>query len=147
MRSGYPNMPGITSASLRGKYNYADIEHIARKQMEDYEKYTRNGKGIVIFDTWLIITKVWFEMVFGKYPAWLDEKILELPVDLYLLCSPDIPWKQDNVRENSGESRELLFNRYKEEITALNTPLKIISGSGAGRCRMALEAVKELIRR
>ncbi len=71
------------------------------------------------------------------------KKSVELPVDLYLLCAPDIPWKADNVRENSGESRELLFNRYKEEITALNTPLKIISGNGAGGTRMALDAVKE----
>ncbi len=75
MLSGYPNMQGTTLVPSGKNTTITDIEHIARKQTEDYEKYARNGKGIVIFDTWLIITKVWFDMVFGKYPRWLDEKI------------------------------------------------------------------------
>ena len=128
-------------SSLRGKYSYRDIENIAEKQIRDYREYTKSESGIVIFDTWLIITKVWFDMVFGKYPAWLDEKIEELPIDLYLLCAPDIPWESDEVRENGGESRLHLFNRYKEEILALDVPLKIISGNGPARNHLALKAV------
>ncbi len=131
-------------SSLREKYSYSDIEHIARKQIEDYMKYSGEGHDLVIFDTWLIITKVWFEVVFGKYPEWIDQKIEELPMDLYLLCSPDIPWEPDDVRENGNESRTSLFNRYKEEIEALDVPLRIISGSGPDRFRMALDAVQEI---
>ncbi len=131
-------------SSLREKYSYTDIEHIASKQIEDYLKYTGTKSGIVIFDTWLIITKVWFDVVFGRYPAWLDEKIVELPIDLYLLCATDIPWEEDNVRENRGEMRDILFQRYLREIEALGVPYRIITGNGHSRNRMALSAVKHL---
>ncbi len=130
-------------SSLRSKYSYRDIEHIAGKQIDDYLKYTGKGSGMVIFDTWLIITKVWFDVVFGKHPGWLDEKIAQLPIDLYLLCSPDIPWEPDDVRENGGRSRDLLFNRYRKEIEALQVPLQIISGRGGERFRSALKAVND----
>ncbi len=131
--------------TLREKYSYADIEHIARRQIADYLKYSGNGHRIVIFDTWLIITKIWFEVVFEKYPTWLDEKIDGLPIDLYLLCSPDIPWENDPARENGGENRIMLFERYKAEIKALNVPFRVISGTGPERFRMALSAVKEIL--
>ena len=130
-------------SSLRNKYTYRDIEHIARKQIDDYTKYTGKGKGIVIFDTWLIITKVWFDVVYGKHPDWLDKKIEQLPIDLYLLCAPDIPWESDGVRENGGKIRDMLFDRYKKEIEALHVPLQIISGSGDSRFQSALRVVMD----
>jgi len=133
-------------SSLKEKYTYSDIEHIAGKQIDDYKKYCQSGSGIVIFDTWLIITKVWFEVVYGKYPSWLDAGIRDLPVDLYLICAPDIPWEADDVRENGNAARELLFKRYIEEIGALGTAFKIISGNGRARNLMALKAVNDLKR-
>ena len=131
--------------SLRNQYDYSDIVKIAKKQIEDYHKYSDKGSGLIIFDTWLIITKIWFEEVFHKFPDWLDSSIETLKIDFYLICKPDIPWEPDMVRENGGDKREYLFDRYKEEIKKLEIPYNIISGDGEKRYEAAETAVKEFI--
>ena len=76
----------------------------------------------IFFDTGLIITKIWLEMVFNFKP-WMDRsgyKISE--IDLYLLCAPDIPWIPDPLRENGGAMREVLFELYKKNLEAYNLP-------------------------
>lgn len=133
-------------ASLSGKYNYSDVEHVARKQVEDYHKYSK--PGIVIFDTWLIITKVWFQMLYKKVPDWLEDEINQLNIDLFLLCEPDIPWENDPLRENGDkQSRIMLYNLYKEEIVRLGAPYIIVKGSGEIRNLNALQAVEEFMKK
>jgi NadR type nicotinamide-nucleotide adenylyltransferase len=119
--------------NLKEKYDYSDLESIARKQVEDYHYYTGSTNGLVIFDTWLIITKVWFWKVYKKYPNWLQESIDNLKIDLYLLCAPDIEWTADPVRENRGVIRELLFKAYEQEIIKTGVSYGIVSGSGKKR--------------
>jgi nicotinamide riboside kinase len=131
-------------SSLSGKYNYDDVEHVARKQVEDYHKYTQ--PGIVIFDTWLIITKVWFQRVYKRMPEWLEEEISNLKIDLFLLCEPDIPWEEDPVRENDGKTRITLYNLYKEEILRLGVSYRVIKGYGEIRNLNALKAVEEFVK-
>lgn len=130
---------------LRNQYDYSDIVKIAKKQIEDYHKYSGNESGLVIFDTWLIITKVWFEEVFHKFPDWLDSSIEALKIDLYLICEPDIPWEPDAVRENGGDKRKYLFERYKKEIEKLGIPYKVISGRGEKRYKLAEMALIEFL--
>jgi NadR type nicotinamide-nucleotide adenylyltransferase len=129
--------------NLKTKYDYSDIEKIARKQVEDYHHYSRNTSGMVIFDTWLIITKVWFQKVYKKYPQWLEESIQNLKIDLYLLCTPDIEWKPDPLRENPGKMREILFNAYESEIKKTGVPFGIINGSGRSRFETAEKLVTQ----
>jgi nicotinamide riboside kinase len=130
--------------SLSGRYNYADVEHVARTQVEDYYKYSQ--PGIVIFDTWLIITKVWFLRVYKRVPDWLEEEILNLKIDLFLLCEPDIPWETDPLRENGGKSRLVLYNLYKKEILRLGVSYSIIKGHGEIRNLNALHAVENFLK-
>jgi nicotinamide riboside kinase len=132
-------------SSLRDKYTYADVETIARQQVNDYHRYSAVQGQMIIFDTWLIITKVWFQTVYNKYPVWIDEKISSLPVDLYLLCAPDIPWEPDDVRENGGETRMVLFDRYLEEIKKTGAVYHIIRGSGQERFDSAVNALNSFI--
>ncbi len=130
--------------NLKRPYTYDDIEIIARKQLSDYFYFTRRNK-YVIFDTWLIITRVWFEKVFDRYPLWLDEKIKLLKIDLFLLCAPDLEWIPDPVRENGGEMRNELFQRYEHEIKSLSVPYGIVKGKGQDRYRAAEEIVKKYL--
>ena len=84
-------------------------------------------RELVVFDTELIVTKVWFDYAFGKVPQWLDEAIHCFPMDVYLLTKPDIPWVQDPARSNGSDAiRQELFERYQTEIEALNIPYYII---------------------
>ena len=93
------------------EYRYKDIEHIARTQFSQFHKINKDANEILFFDTGLIITKIWFDEVFGKIPVFLEGMIQNSVPDLFLLCKPDIDWVADSVRENGGEKRKYLFNR------------------------------------
>jgi NadR type nicotinamide-nucleotide adenylyltransferase len=130
-------------AQLPGHYEFTDIENIARKQIEQYVQASQTSTEIVFFDTWLIITKVWFNWVYGKVPSWLEAAIRDCPIDLYLLCRPDLPWEADDVRENGGENRIKLFNRYKEELIGYGFGFVEISGLESARLSNAANVVRE----
>ena len=116
------------------EYTYQDVVHIARIQIEQLkELHSSSTEGIpkgyrsdiVVFDTELIITKVWFLHKFGHCPEFLEEALHAYPMDVYLLCYPDMEWESDPVRENPN-IREYLFDWYKKEIETLDIPYYII---------------------
>ena len=99
---------------------YDELCEIARHQIDQMERLAVSGERLAIFDTELLITKVWFDDAFGHWPEWLDEAIKQYPMDLYIILYPDIPWVPDPARGNgSDEIRLELFERYKREVEAL----------------------------
>ena len=76
---------------LKRPYKYKDLVRIARQQVKVRKKVSRDQSGWVFFDTDLVITRVWFEEVYNKYPAWLDRELKTGMADLYLLCNTDVP--------------------------------------------------------
>jgi nicotinamide riboside kinase len=129
---------------LHRKYTYSDLEKIARHQIIE-ERNLDIDIHLVFFDTWLIITKVWFEFVFGKSPVWLHESILQSSIALFLVCDIDIPWIPDPIRENGGENRKILHNIYIDQIKSYGFNYKIISGVGEERTIRALNIVNEFL--
>ena len=134
-------------AALRRPYTYEDVCHIARKQIEEIRAVVsgqwtvgsgqwlvdsgqttkRADNAVVFFDTELIVTRVWFDYVYGAAPDWLLSAMQQYKMDTYLLTYPDIPWIPDPTRENgSDEMRLQLFHRYEQEIRALDVPYYII---------------------
>ena len=103
-------------------YDYDDVVAIAKQQLSVLSSINSN---LVVFDTELIITKVWFLHKFGRCPDFVEQALRDFPMDVYLLCYPDIPWLPDPVRENP-DIREYLFDWYEREIQALNIPYYII---------------------
>ncbi|MEN8203398.1 MAG: ATP-binding protein [Bacteroidota bacterium] len=122
--------------SLLGRpYLYRDVERIALKQLKEYE--SSDHPDWIFFDTWLIITKVWFEFVYGSFPAWMEEKIRKARFDLVLLCDTDIPWIADQVRENGGTRREELLSIYKKELDYFSLDWELVRGKGDERFHCA----------
>jgi len=74
---------------LPHNYTFNDVEIIAKKQKEQFESVRSKNIQIIFIDTWLIITKIWFETVFYKKPAWIDREIAQSNIDLFLVfgCS------------------------------------------------------------
>jgi nicotinamide riboside kinase len=128
--------------NLTRPYNYDDIVHIAETQVLQKNEKENSGLTLLILDTWLIITKIWFLEVYNSYPEWLDDEILNNKTDLFLVCRPDIPWVPDPLRENGGEKREYLMKRYIEEIKRTGTEYIMIDGIGDSRFEAAVKAVK-----
>ena len=115
-------------------YTHEDVVNIARFQVQQLEElsdaYTKGiprvyKNEVIFFDTELIITKVWFLHKYGECPAFVEEALQKYPMDVYLLCYPDMVWEPDPVRENPN-IREYLFEWYEREIQALNIPYYII---------------------
>ena len=107
--------------------SYNEVCTIARHQIEQMKQMANCQQQIAIYDTELIVTKVWFDYAFHQVPEWLEEAILTYKMDVYLLCRPDIPLRQDGARYNgSDEIRQELFLRYEQEIQALDIPYYII---------------------
>jgi nicotinamide riboside kinase len=129
--------------NLNRKYTYSDVEDIAHLQIKQFEEVINNNTGLTIFDTGLIITKVWFDVVFNQCPQWLIVAIKKLPVCLHLLCDTDLPWMPDPVRENGGEMRIKLSNIYKNEIIKFGFPYFIVSGKGDERLKNAITGIKK----
>jgi len=130
---------------LPGPYTYADVETIALKQIEQYHSSFHAAEKFIVFDTWLIITRIWFRWVYSREPEWLDERIKSCPIDLFLLCSPDLPWEPDAVRENGGENRLELYRQYRAELKHYNFNFVEISGAGNDRFNMAIKAIGEML--
>jgi len=125
--------------NLHRKYNYSDVEKIAQQQIRELQKIKELKYPLVFVDTWLIITKIWFEEVFGHSPQWLETEIRNTKIDLFLVCDTDLPWIPDPVRENGGERRLYLQNRYIETIQKYEFSYKIVSGKNNSRFKNALQ--------
>ena len=127
---------------LGRKYNFRDVCHIARKQIEQLNEAKNSDSKFIFFDTDLIITKVWFEHCFNKIPLFVENYLKKPVIDCYLLCFPDIEWQNDIVRENGTEQqRQFLFHWYKREIEKTGKPFYIIKGKGEKRLQNAINSV------
>ena len=107
---------------LNRDYTMDDVVYIAKQQIRQLQELEN---ALYFFDTELVITKVWFEYKYGSCPSWLEQAIHDYPMDVYLICYPDIKWKPDPVRENPDIRLEL-FQRYESEIQKLGIPYYII---------------------
>lgn len=130
--------------NLDRKYTYADVENIAKDQVLHLKKYKNTDYPYLFLDTWLIITKIWFEVVYQKEPVWLTPEIQKTKIDLFIVCDTDLPWIPDPVRENGGEMREILQSKYIETISKFNFNYKIVSGKDHTRFKQAQKWLSEL---
>lgn len=129
---------------LNRRYNYEDVETIAKIQVDELCKFRKEESSYIFLDTWLIVTKIWFDVVFKKEPSWLNEEIKNTKVDLFLVCDIDIPWIADPVRENGGERRIWLHKEYMKTIKEFDFPYEIISGQNEERIKNAIKAIDML---
>jgi NadR type nicotinamide-nucleotide adenylyltransferase len=124
-------------------YTYEDLLHIARMQVKMEDEYAATERSDILFiDTDMYVMKVWCEFVFGKCHQWILDQIAVRKYDLYLLCSTDLPWVKDELREYPDlESRQQLFHMYKDLMVNQQAPWKEITGASSDRLASAIAAV------
>jgi nicotinamide riboside kinase len=128
--------------NLTRPYVYGDLEIIAEKQFADLKAFQQMPGDFLFVDTYLEITKVWFDVVFNQNPSWVTDHINNSLVDLYLVCDTSLPWVPDKIRENGGEMRERLFYRYMKELEALNLPYRVVNGRDEIRLNSAISHIQ-----
>ncbi len=118
-------------------YRLDDVIHMAQEQ---HRRIISTAETNIVVDTETLISKIWLEEKYGKKFDWLEEQILNERFDLYLLCSPDIPWEYDPLRENPHD-RDRLFDLFKNELEERKLSYQIISGNEEQRQKMVDEII------
>jgi len=140
-------------------YHFDNLLTIAHEQIKLEERLTGsllNRSALLkpspshpipfFIDTDMYVMKVWCEFVFGKCHQWILDQIVSRKYDLYLLCSTDLAWAPDPLREYPDlESREKLFHIYKDILVNQNVPWIEITGNHEERLRNAIEFINARI--
>lgn len=141
------------------EYTYDDLLMIAKGQVAEEddcvqqvnELATGNSNStskrpVLFIDTDMHVMKVWCEFFFGKCHSYILDQLATRKYDLYLLCNIDLPWEQDELREYPDlETRERLYEIYRELLVRQSVPWVEISGDYTQRLEKAVEAVDKLI--
>ena len=127
--------------NLGRPYTFDDVLHIAGQQIRELQ--ATYDEPVVLYDTELIITKVWMQHVYGKVAPEVEQAIRKQPMDIYLILAPDIAAEPDPVRENL-DKRDYFFNRYIQEVRQTGQPYFIINGEGETRTQTAYKAINNL---
>jgi nicotinamide riboside kinase len=127
---------------LNRPYNLKDIEIIAQKQFE----LNNQEKGkLVIADTEMIVTKIWYEEKFKEQSNIINNLLDKQNFDFYFLCKPDIPWQYDELRENPTD-RDRIFMIYKQIIEKhYPNNHSIIKGNNTERIKKATQIISDLV--
>lgn len=108
------------------EYDFEDLKKIADGQIELIDKAAASDK-IVICDTGMIVLKVWAKIKFGQDLESVEKVLRADGSALYILCSPDIPWEADPLRE-SEHQREALFKEYLSVLESYCLDYVVLSG-------------------
>ena len=101
------------------------------------------NKELLFIDTDMHVMQVWCEFAFGKCHNWILRQLAQRKYDLYFLCDVDLPWTRDELREYPDlETRNKLFQYYKEQMVNQYTPWVTISGNYEQRLQQAIQAVE-----
>ena len=120
-----------------GTYSKADVEAIAKLQLEAEDAAIEQNPEFIICDTTLLVIKVWMDSAFGETPTWIIKSLLEPRYSYHLLTDIDIPWQPDPLREHPLQ-RKYFLEKYKEELNAFNLPFSLVSGLHSHRLNNAI---------
>ena len=133
----------------KGQYSFADLLNIARGQLELEDTLINEARnGLYFIDTDMYVMKVWCEVAFEECHTWILKQIAMRKYDLFLLCSIDLPWVRDELREYPDlATRKKLFYMYKDLLINDGTRWAEISGSHTERLQMAIHLVNSVFQR
>ncbi|WP_020567952.1 AAA family ATPase [Neolewinella persica] len=124
---------------LDGEYAEADLPLIWQQQAKAEDTARASSASFVVCDTGPEVIRIWAEVKYGQCPPEVLHACTERAYDLILLCTPDLPWTPDPLREAPDRKRrEALFTRYQELL-----PDAVVI-SGAGRVQKAIRALSSM---
>jgi len=125
-----------------GKYKQLDLDIIAQGQLKSI---ISAEDTIVISDTDFSVLEIWSQYKYKNTSELINKLVQKDLFDLHILCSPDIPWEADLLRENPN-SRDLLFELYSKSLNSNNKNFIVVNGSAKNRLEKSIQAVDPLIK-
>jgi NadR type nicotinamide-nucleotide adenylyltransferase len=126
-------------------YEFADLEAIALGQITAMAAAEKAADKLLFFDTDLITLHIWALDKFDKPIPFVEGNLEKLKANFYLVCTPDIPWQPDPLREDATR-RDLLFEWNMHVLEALGANAAVISGMGDARLESAITAVSNFLK-
>ena len=139
----------LTRDDPNGEWSSDEFIKIARMQRWLEDLQASQATRVLFCDTDIFTTGLWHEAFVGTpAPEEVHRLAAESRYDLVVLCSEDIPFRQDAyfLRED-GPRRRWMQERYSERLRSGATPWISVSGPLADRIREASEAVDGLLAR
>lgn len=121
-----------------GAYEEEDLRYIARAQVVEEGRIAALRPRYLLCDTDLLTIVIWSKEKYGRVHSQIVNSHKANPADIYLLCTPDIPWEPDPLREHP-EERERLFQYYSKALVGLNHV--VLHGTRQDRLAMALKHI------
>jgi HTH-type transcriptional repressor of NAD biosynthesis genes len=137
-------------AARRGEITAADLDAIARGQIQNEEAAAAQATRVVFCDTELLTCTLWNDLLFpGACPPWVrveaDRRAARYAV--YLLCDADVPFVPDPVRcLPDAAARERGRQLWRAALESRGLPFVEIRGLWPERERIAIEAVEKMLR-
>jgi len=90
---------------------YADIDIIAREQLQREQAARALNPALLLLDTHLLSNILWSNTLFGQSPAWIEQSLRAQHYDAVFLLSPEgMPWQADGQRCQPELSKRLSFH-------------------------------------
>lgn len=139
-------VPELARNFMEGKplpLSWQELETLYRKQVEAWQA-SLEFAGWVVWDTDGFNGMLWAKLAYGKRLDFLEEFWSLEPWDLALICSPDLPWEADPLREGP-DGRWERFEYYTACYQATRKPFALVSGEGEPRFAMALKGIDDCL--
>ena len=139
-----PYIPEFSRTYLEkknGYYNQSDIDKIAKEQLKII---SIEEKKIMIYDSDFIVLEIWSKYKFGNTTKLIDKLVKKNLFNLHILCTPDMPWEEDPLRENKYD-RDYLFKLYKESLNRNKKDYITVSGLHQNRLEKSIDKINSLL--
>jgi len=127
---------------IKGEYSQSDLDEIAQGQLKTI---VSSHNEIDICDSDFSVLEIWSNYKYGNVSDYIAELVKKELFDLHILCTPDIPWEEDVLRENP-DNRDELFEIYKKSLNKHNKNYIIVSGDHKNRIKKSLQSIDLLLK-
>ncbi len=113
--------------AINRPYELEDLLEIANQQLK-LESLASRKTSYIFCDTSLLVIHIWMSEKFGTslWDHGFDVNHLHLYDHVYL-CSPDMDWQEDELREHEKD-RQRLFDIYRNLLTDYKINFTIMDG-------------------
>ena len=126
-----------------GRYEEADLPLIERRQARAELAGRCSGASFVVCDTGPETLVIWSQVKYGRVARSILRAERSASYDLTVVCTPDLPWVPDPLRESPTLPRRLdLFARYLQRTAG--TDQMVVAGSH--RLDLVLQRLRVLLK-
>lgn len=136
-----PLVPEFARAYLfawQKPYDMADLRYLQSGQQAWEQFYQTQANKWLILDTDWTVYRIWLD----HFSPGSNLLLPSTPWSLSFLCSPDIPWEYDPLREHPTE-RNALFEEYKVLLEGTGWPFQVLTGSPEERLEQAMQTIQQ----